>query len=271
MLNLIYYDLKATIKKLWAYFLLVAIFSFVVRFLWSSAFKGMFNNDTFYIGTVIMIAALGFLAALGILVLIVAIVIQAQWYDENILSPEGQLTNMLPVSSFEIVISKIIVALFWSLVIMAIATGVMAVFMVNTDMFKELVTSVAEISTQNNIHISFMSVVASFGFCMSTAITSVLALCFFAQTFGQMFNSFRNMMILVAFVAVFALTIFVEYKFCVSSGLLDIEMMTTSRDVTAIVGLVIRIVKTCSVMNLISTIVYWLVTSSILRTHLNLI
>jgi hypothetical protein len=231
----------------------------------------VFDNKNFYIGSIVQVSAIGFLGALGILVLIITVVIQAQWFDENILSPQGQLTNMLPVSSMEIVLSKIFVAMFWSLVIIGVSIGIASVFMANTDMFKEIVTSVTQLSKQNNVHISFSGVVVSVSLCVATAITGVITLCFFAQSFGQMFNGFRNLFSFFSFVLMLAATLFVEYKVMSSLGMLDLSAITAGKDMTEIIGFVISIVKKCSIMNLISIMVYWLLTSTIMRTHLNLL
>ena len=55
-----------------------------------------------------MLWQVAFLGAFGILITIIIIVRIEQWFDENILSAQGQLTNMLPVPSWQIVLSKIL-------------------------------------------------------------------------------------------------------------------------------------------------------------------
>ncbi len=267
MLNLIYYDLKATIKKLWGYLVLICVFAFFVRFLWSDAFMSAFGNTDFYIGSIIKFAAAGFLGALGFLTAIVTIVRQAQWFDENILSPQGQLTNMLPVSRLEIVLSKIIVSLFWSIIIVLMAIGVASVVMVQTKIFETFVKAITEVSINNNIHISMPRLLLSLGFCIATVITSIVTLCFLSQMIGQMSNSFRNLIILLSFVAIFALSLALQY---LAARLLGITVPSDA-DPNQLIAFAIASTTKCTVINICTIVVYWLATSYILRHHLNLL
>ena len=82
MLNLLYYDFLAVFKKLWYYVLIITGLAFVVRILWSEAFLTLFDNSNFFIGLVIRYVALGFLCAFGVLIVVIAIMVQAQWFDE---------------------------------------------------------------------------------------------------------------------------------------------------------------------------------------------
>ena len=267
MLNLIYYDLKTTIKKLWGYIILVCVFAFFVRFLWSSAFMSVFGNTDFYIGSIIKLAAAGFLGALGFLTAIVTIVRQAQWFDENILSPQGQFTNMLPVSSLEIVLSKIIVSLFWSIVIVLIAIGVISVVMVQTEYFEIFVKAITEISINNNIHISLTGIMLSVGFCIATVITSLVALCFLSQMIGQMSNAFRNSIVLLSFVGILALSLGIQFLIAKALGIL----VPIGSDPNQLIAFAISSTTKCIIINIATIIVYWHATSYILRYHLNLL
>ena len=85
MLNLLYYDFLAVFKKLWYYVLIITGLAFVVRILWSEAFLVLFDNSNFFIGLVIRYVALGFLCAFGVLIIVIAIMVQAQWFDDIIL------------------------------------------------------------------------------------------------------------------------------------------------------------------------------------------
>ena len=164
MLNLLYYDFLAVFKKLWYYVLIITGLAFVVRILWSEAFLVLFDNSNFFIGLVIRYVALGFLCAFGVLIIVIAIMVQAQWFDENILSAQGQLTNMYPVSSVQLVMSKVINSFIWAFILSLVAIGVFSVFCVGTDVFKGMVEAIADLSTNNNIKISFVRRIDETGF-----------------------------------------------------------------------------------------------------------
>ena len=141
--------------------LIITGLAFVVRILWSEAFLVLFDNSNFFIGLVIRYVALGFLCAFGVLIIVIAIMVQAQWFDENILSAQGQLTNMYPVSSVQLVMSKVINSFIWAFILSLVAIGVFSVFCVGTDVFKGMVEAIADLSTNNNIKISFGSIMST--------------------------------------------------------------------------------------------------------------
>lgn len=270
MLNLIYYDLKATIKKLWGYIILIAVFSFIVRFVWSGALAGSYaeDNNLFYISGIVNVVALGVLGVLGFLVAMAVIVSQAKWFDENILSPQGQLTNMLPVSSSQIILSKILTALFWSIIIVLMAIGVLSIFLVNTERLDDIMAIVAEIGTSNNINISIAQIVFSGSFFIITFITAVIALCFLSQLVGQMFNSFRNLAILVSFLIIMAASLFAAELFGVILGM---SISDISTNISDIINFAISSATKLAFVNIFIIIIYWLSGSYILKNHLNLL
>ena len=79
MLNLLYYDIKATVKKCWYYIAIMAVMALIVRFLCSDAFVSFFKDLNFIYGVVIGVVASGFLGAFGILITIIIIVRIEQW------------------------------------------------------------------------------------------------------------------------------------------------------------------------------------------------
>ncbi len=270
MLNLIYYDFKATIKKLWGYIILIAVFSFIVRFVWSGAFAGSYaeDNNLFYISGIINFVALGVLGVLGFLVSMAVIVSQAKWFDENILSPQGQLTNMLPVSSSQIILSKILTALFWSIILVLMAIGVLSIFLVNTERLDDIMSMVAEIGASNNINISIAQIVFSASFFVTTFITAVIALCFLSQLVGQMFNSFRNLAILLSFIGISFISFFVINTF---GKILGISISNLPAGIDDIINFAIHSAIKLGFVNIFIIVIYWLTGSYILKRHLNLL
>lgn len=269
MLNLFYYDLKATLKKLWGYVILVAVLAFVVRLIWSGAISGNYadDNSLFYIATIINIVSLGALGLVGFLVSVAVIVSQAKWFDENILSPQGQLTNMFPVSSSQIILSKILTSVFWSIILVLMSLGVFSVFLVNTQRYDNIMSTIAEIGASNNISISFVQIIFSAAFFVITFITALIALCFLAQLMGQIFNSHRNLAVFVSFIFVLAISLFIMNLFCSILGI-SIANLSTSPD--DIINFAISSANKLAFVNLLFVIVYWACGSYILKNHLNL-
>lgn len=267
MINLLYYDMKAILKRSWCYIIIFVLLAFLVRFLCSNAFISFFTDINFIYGYVVSVVAAGFLGAFGILITLLIIVYQTQWFDENILSSQGQLTNMLPVSSWQIVLSKIITAFIWNLILVAIAVAVVCVVMVGTEYFESFAKSVVEIGVSNQVNISLVELIVSVSFYMITGLTSFIALCFVSQMIGQMFGPFRNIIIFIAFVVILAGSLFIEYNIATMLGVIA----PTGIDTNNIVGFCIQASAKLTVINVFAIIIYWLVSSVILKKFLTVV
>ncbi len=271
MLNLIYYDIKATYKRIIAMIVILVIFACGVRFLWGDTFMSFFGNTDFYIGDVIKYLFAGLLIAFCGISLLMIIFVQSKWYDANILSPQGQLTNMLPVSSFEIVLSKIFVAFLWNTLLTVSLVGVCSVFLAGTKLFSDMLQIVSDISIQNNIHISFSKIVISICVYVVLTLTDLSALCYLSQTFGQMFNTFRNLMLFVGFIMFFAIALLIQLNILMLLGINNVGAIFESRNLTDIINYVISTVNKLSVTTGVVTVIYWISTSLILKNHLNML
>ncbi len=267
MLNLLYYDMKATVKRTWYYIVIITIIALLVRFLCSDAFMSFFTDLNFIYAYVVGAVAAGFLGAFGILVTLIIIVYQTQWFDENILSSEGQLTNMFPVASWQIILSKIITALIWSIIIVLMAIGVVCIVLVGSENFEGFATSVVEIGAEYQVDISFSGIMTSVGFCIVTGLTSFISLCFLSQMIGQMFGSFRNVIIFIAFVAILALSLLIEFKAASTLGVIVPEGIETSD----IVKFCIQATTKLTIINVVSIVIYWILSSIILQRHLTVV
>lgn len=267
MLNLLYYDMKATIKRSWYYLIIIAVLAVLVRFLCSNAFISFFTDINFIYGYVISVVAAGFLGAFTVLVTLIIIVYQAQWFDENILSSQGQLTNMLPVASWQIILSKIITSLIWSIILVLMAIGVICVVMVGTEYFESFAKSVVEIGANNQVDISLVGLITSVGFYFVTGITSFVSLCFVSQMIGQMFGVFRNFIILISFTVLFVVSLFLEYKVASMLGVIAPSGIATSE----IVSFCIQAMAKLTVINILAILVYWFISSVILKKFLTVV
>lgn len=267
MLNLLYYDMKATVKRSWYYIIVIALLALLVRFFMSDAFKSFFVDLNFIYGYIISVVAAGFLGAFGVLVTLIIIVYQTQWFDENVLSSQGQLTNMLPVASWQIILSKIITALIWSLIIVVMAVGVTCIVAVNTDYFETFVKFVVEVGADNNMSLSPLRFIISVGFYIVTGITAFISLCFVSQMIGQIFGSFRNLFVFISFVAILALSIAVLVGIAPAIGVAVPESIDTNE----LVGFCAQAAVKLTVLNIVNIVVYWLVSSVILQRFLNVV
>lgn len=267
MLNLLYYDMKATVKRSWYYIVIISILAVIVRFLCSDAFISFFTDINFIYGYVVGVVAAGFLGAFGILITLIIVVYQTQWFDENILSSQGQLTNMLPVASWQIILSKIVTALIWSVIIVLMAVGIVCIVLVGTEYFEGFAKTVVEIGADNNVDISLGGLITSAGFYIVTGLTSFVSLCFLSQMVGQIFYVFRYIAILLAFVLILGVSLYIEYKFAIGLGVIAPSGIATSD----IVSFCIQASTKLTIINIFAIVVYWIISSFILEKFFNVV
>ena len=261
MLNLLYYDMKAILKKSWVYILIFALIAVCVKFFCSEAFISFFTDINFIYGYVVSVVSAGFLVAFGILVTLIIIVYLAQWFDENVLSNQSQLTNMLPVDSWQIVLSKVILAFIWSIIMVSMAVSIISIVMVGTEYFDSFVKSVAEIGSSLNIEINLLGVCVSIGLYVITGLTSLVSLCYFSLMIGQMFSYLRNFAIFVSFVLILLLGLYLEYKLALLLGV----SLPTNIATEQILEFCIKAITKLIIINVVSILLYWFGSSFILK------
>ena len=271
MLNLIYYDIKATYKRILLTVMLLSLLAFAVRFLWSDVFMSVFDNKNFYIGNIIQFAAAALLGVCCFIAFVVIIYGQCSWFDENILSAQGQLTNMLPVSSYQIVFSKILVAFVWNVIILLTFVGVSCVFFMESDILELLVSAVNEFAKLNNVHISIVSMSVSICLCIALAMTGFISLCFLSQMVGQIFNLTRNLMIFISFFAFAVVSISLHILVLRLLGIADPLTALVGKTAPYVVSYIFSVVTKLTVLNFLSSLACWLGASAILKNKLNML
>lgn len=265
MLNLLYYDMKATVRRSWYYILIIATVAFLVRFFMSENFQSFFVDMDFIYGTIITFVAIGFLGAFAILTVLVVIVYQTQWFDENLLSPEGQLTNMYPVTSAQIILSKILTSFIWGIILVAMAVAVLCIIMINTDYFEKLVAFVVEVAEDNNLVAKPIPLIGSLCAYGITGIASFVSMCFLSLMIGQMFSNYKNIVVLIAFVALLAVSGFVIFAIAPVVGVAMPESIASDE----LLSFCISAAAKLTIVNLIFTVIYGAFCSLILNKKYN--
>jgi hypothetical protein len=269
MINLLRYDLKNTTKKIVGYIVSLILFAFIVRFLWSQRFLEFFDDNTeFFIGYMIQYVSIGVLLCLTALMIIVIMVRQTQWFDENILSPQGQFTNMLPVATWQLVLSKILAALIWSFVTLLILIAICAVVFVHTTRLEEVIAFINDIGREANSPFTIVELVIGLSVFGVVTMCTVVSQCFLSLVIGQLFNSMRNFMIFLSFVVISAVVLFSQYVIMTTFGMESFVGLKSAADVLDFCR---NVAYKGAAINFVLTFVYWFIASKLLKSNLNLL
>lgn len=132
--KLLKYEFKATSRILLPLYGALLIFAFIVKIFIGTKLDGV-NMD--FLGGIPAVVSIFTYGATMAAVFIVTIFIIIQRFYKNLLGDEGYLMNTLPVSITSNICSKIIVAIFWSLISIFIAALSIIIMVYNPDLFKE--------------------------------------------------------------------------------------------------------------------------------------
>ena len=109
--KLIKYEFKATGRLLIPLYGALIIFAFI-----NKIFMGdfLYNSDTI-LGNIPQILAILIYVGIMVAIFVVTVFIIIQRYRTNLLCDEGYLMNTIPVKPWENILSKLVVALVWSI------------------------------------------------------------------------------------------------------------------------------------------------------------
>jgi hypothetical protein len=269
MFNLLQYDLKNTTKKLLGYIISLILFAVIVRFLWSDRFLQFFDDGSeFYISYIIQFVSIGVLICLAALMVMVMMVRQTQWFDENLLSAQGQLTNMLPVATWQLVLSKIIAAFIWSIAMLFILIAIGAVFFVHTDRLGDVIAVINDLGREAESPFTFAQLFV--GLCVFGVISmcAIVTQCFLSLIIGQLFSSMRNVMIFFSFIIIAVVVIFCEYMIIMTFSEQSFTSLKTMGDILRFCqGVSYKV----AAMNFVVTFIYWGLAAKLLKRNLNLL
>ena len=167
--------------------------------------------------------------------------------------------------------SKVINSFIWAFILSLVAIGVFSVFCVGTDVFKGMVEAIADLSTNNNIKISFGSIMSTSCFFVATTTVNLISLCYLSQTIGQVFANFKNLMVLISFVAIFVVVLLLLYLLFSAFGVVHLfnEAIANKQSET-VVRLVMSMGTRFSFINILLSFFYGFMTGCILRARLNI-
>lgn len=264
MIKLLKYEFKATYKTFLMLFL--GLYIFCVAF---GITMGR-NDDMVYsmsniITTIFMLMIVIIIISIGVMTTITNIV----RYKKNILGGEGYLMNTLPVPAWQLVLSKALMAVFWSLVsIFVIVTAtLLATIIVNNGtifyMFEQIKKALQMLDKTS---IKFVTYILS----LFISMFDFYLVMYFAFSLGASFN--RNK-VLIAFVFL------IIYKMIIPTileGLFGGIYVIINQELSLIFGTGMSLfgpgngVYVLLVFKIVEFIVFFLGTSYILKNKLNL-
>ena len=136
--KLIKYEFKATGRLLIPLYGALIIFAFISKIFMRDFF---YNNDTI-LGNLPQIIAILVYVGIMVAIFVVTVFIIIQRYRTNLLCDEGYLMNTIPVKSWENILSKLIVALAWSIASIVVSVISIIILAYKKGLFTKIITTI---------------------------------------------------------------------------------------------------------------------------------
>lgn len=259
--KLLKYEFKSTARTfgiLYGVLLLVAIFG--------SLTMNVSGDGLAVVGTVLMIS---YSFLIGAVIFITFYMIITRFY-RNLLQEEGYLMHTLPVHEWQQILSKLIVAVCWLIlssivvIISVVIITIPFIIVVDSTMpFKYIMQTIL-----NSIDMNYtLQAVKWFGITLVSCVNGILQI-YMALAIGNLANRHKKLMAVVAF---FVTNIVVDLVEGVINNIFDFTASTFSGYILNMVGVdVYQNVGYTLIINIVWSVIFFVITERILRNHLNL-
>lgn len=266
--KLLKYEVKSTSRILLPLYGALLIFAFILKIFIGSKLDGV-NMD--FLGGIPAVISIFTYGATMAAVFIVTIFIIMQRFYKNLLGDEGYLMNTLPVSTNLNICSKLITAIFWSLISIFIAGLSILIMVYNPDIFKEFWSTIFMVlsDVHSELGYSFILVIIEFVLAGLLQLALNIALIYASISIGHLLP---KMKILGAFGAFIVLNIIMNtilsiVMFVSPSSIIDYIDLLAQYNTTTFVHL---IGIGCILINAFWFGIYYFITRYILKNKLNL-
>lgn len=265
--KLIKYEFKATGRILLPLYAALIIFAFINKIFMGDFFN---NSDTFLGDLPRMIGMLVYIGTM-VAIFVVTLFIIIQRYRTNLLCDEGYLMNTLPVKPWNNILSKLIVALVWSIVSGVVAIISIIILAYQKGLFLEIITLIPqlfrEVTTVSGMN-GLISIL-QFILMMFVGVVSSILMIYASLSIGSLFQKRK---ILASFGAFIVLNIVTNILSTIVQ--FPVIMKLNSTTTTNLYEFPFLVVNTMMLIILITMIVlsigYFVISNYILSKKLNL-
>lgn len=263
--KLIKYEFKATGRLLIPLYGALIIFALI-----NKVFMGdFFSNNNTILGNLPQVIGILMYIATMVAIFVVTLFIIIQRYRTNLLCDEGYLMSTIPVKQWQNVLSKLIVALIWSIASIIIACISVVILAYQRGLILKIITTIPEfikgVNTLAGMQ-GFLTIVEVILLMIIGIISSILMI-YASLSIGSLFNRAKILASFGAFIVLNIVTNVVSVMVQFPAGIvLDFTGIIEKYD---FIAMNIFIAITIAIMILLS-VVYFIISNYILSKKLNL-
>jgi hypothetical protein len=253
------HEMKATSRLLLPVFLILAVFTILDRIVLSlDIFHGVFQ-------LIPGLITIGFVLCIIAVVIVSSVIVIIRFY-KNLVKDEGYLMFTLPVKPSQLINSKLIAAVIWTIAsVLAAAFAIFIVATTKTNMH-DVMNGFHDFTREFNKAFGSTGVLFIIEFialALISIISSILMI-YVSIALGQLFNGHKLLGSIISYVCIYTVLQIVSGIFMAATGILFADYIKTTESITHLI-FPIMIVAT-----LVLSGVYYFVTDFIFRKKLNL-
>ncbi|GEM_PF-2973649 len=268
-LNILFKDFCRIFLRSIIFVLIAVIVSMITSYVWSDEFALNFTAQTAYRMNAMRYCSAGIWAMLIVFAAVMVVVAACQWFGEDILTNRSYLNHLLPIYTWELVLSKAVAGLLVLLCAAAILTYDVLKVANSISIVGDILSVIPDLSQSDGLNFDLKMFIRLGVYFVLMLCLFVMSTAFMSQTLGQLASRgfARNFLIFMGFFALVfisgavLLTVFraggVSINFKELNGLQGILDMAE------------KILRLISNTNLILSILYMTGASLILTYRLN--
>ena len=268
-LNILFKDFIRIFARSILYVLIAILISMATSYVWGSGFAALFSAQTAYRMNTVRYCMAGVWAISIFFAAVMVVVVSCQWFGEDILTNRSYLNHMLPIYTWELVVSKAVAGLLVLLCAAAILTYDVLKVANSISIVGDLLSVIPDLSQSDGINFDLAMFIKLGVYFMLMICLFVMATAFLSQTLGQLASRgfARNFLIFMGFFAL----VFVSGAILVTvfrAGGISVNFRALG-SLQGIFDTVEKILRLISNTNLIISILYMAGASLILTYRLN--
>ena len=272
MLKFIYLfinDLVRIFARSAVYVLLAIIASLITGYVWGDSFAEGFTPENAYVLNTLRYAFVGVWGLLFMFAAIMVVVVTCQWFGEDMLTNRSYLNHMLPVYTWELVLSKALAGL----AVIVIAVGIMTVDVIKVadhiSIVGDILGIIPDLAESDGLDFDLSMFIKLGVYFILMLCLFIMSAAFLALSFGQLLSKGigRDFMIFIGFFAVLFVSLAILVTVLRSAGV--IAGITSIDSIQSVFDLAKSTLKCISNTNLVLSILFMTGASLILTYRLN--
>lgn len=259
--KLLKYELKATSRIFLPLFVVLVLFAIITKIFFT------INNNSTVMNLVTGLGTAAYVLSI-IIIFVLTLIVMIQRFYKNLLGDEGYLMFTLPVSSSMQIAAKLIIAIFWQIVSLALTAGTVLIVAYRPDIWSILSDGFNQIyNGMNKFGLNVPAITTEIIITTLISLTTSILMIYASISIGHLFTRHKILASFGSFLALSMANQAISSIIVLIASVIEPKFLT---DQTVAPSYVNILIIGAMVIDLLFGAAYYFITKYILQKHLNL-